>query len=333
MENARLLGELHARTDDLQESLEYQTAISDVLKVISRSAFDLQTVLQTVVTTAVRLCRADSATIYRNEGGEYCWAAGHMLSPEYEEIERAVRIRPGTGTVVGRATMERRTIQILDAWTEPLYEAKDDARVGGVHTMIGVPLLRENAPIGVIGLARRRVEAFSEREIALVTTFADQAVIAIENARLIDELRDRTAELGRSVEELKMLGEVGRAVSSTLDLRSVLSAILSASLGVTMANAGAVFRYSRAERAFHLVEAVGWDEALSRSVSELHVAETESAMGRGDSGTRAGRVARSRRGDGEPVARGDLGRWLSLGADRPAGRRRTRLWGDHSDAA
>ncbi len=279
MENARLLGELHARTDDLQESLEYQTAISDVLKVISRSAFDLQTVLQTVMTTAVRLCRANSATIYRNEGGEYCWAAGHMLSPEYEKIERAVRIRPGTGTVVGRATMEGRTIQILDAWTDPLYEAKDDARLGGVHTMIGVPLLRENAPIGVIGLARQRIEAFSEREIALVTTFADQAVIAIENARLIDELRERTAELGRSVEELKMLSDVGRAVSSTLDLRTVLSTILTSSLGVTWANAGAIFRYVRAERAFRLVEAVGWEEELRQSVGDLCIAEAETAMG------------------------------------------------------
>ncbi len=131
----------------------------------------------------------------------------------------------------------------------------------------------------MIGLARRRIEAFSQREIALVTTFADQAVIAIENARLIEELRDRTADLGRSVEELKMLGKVGQAVSSTLDLKAVLSTILTASLGVTMANAGAVFRYIRAERAFRLVEAAGWDEALSRSVSELHVAETESAMG------------------------------------------------------
>jgi GAF domain-containing protein len=294
MENARLLGELHARTDDLQESLEYQTAISDVLKVISRSTFDLQTVLQTVVTTAVRLCRADSATIYRNEGREYCWAAGHMLSPEYEKIERAVRIRPGTGTVVGRAVLEGRTVQLLDAWNDPLYEAKGDVQVGGVHTMIGVPLLRENAPIGVIGLARRRVEAFTEREIGLVTTFADQAVIAIENARLLNELRERTAELGRSVEELKMLGEVGQAVSSTLDLRSVLSTILTASLGVTWANAGAVFRYSRAERAFRLVEAVGLDDAFAGSVRDLSIAEAETAM----------RAATARR---EPIQLTDLG--------------------------
>ena len=108
----------------------------------------------------------------------------------------------------------------------------------------------------------QRVEPFTDKQIELVTTFADQAVIAIENARLFNELRARTDELGRSVEELKMLGEVGQAVSSTLDLRTVLSTILNASLGVTWANAGAIFRYSRAERAFRLVEAVGWDEAL-----------------------------------------------------------------------
>ena len=279
MENVRLITELRQRTRDLQELLEYQTATSDVLKVISRSALDLETVLQTVVTTAVRLCHADSATIYRNEDGEYRWAAGHMLLPDYEQIERNVRIRPSTGTLVGRAASEGRTVQILDAWTDPLYEAKDDARVGGVHSMIGVPLLREGMPIGVIGLARRRVEAFSEREAQLVTTFADQAVIAIENARLFNELRERTAELGRSVEELKMLSEVGQAVSSTLDLRSVLSTILTSSLGLTWANAGAIFRYVRAERAFRLVEAVGWDEALTRSVRDLRLAESETAMG------------------------------------------------------
>ena len=217
--------------------------------------------------------------IYRNVDSEYLWAAGDSLAPEYERIERNVRIRPGPGTLVGRAALEARTVQILDAPNEPFYEAKDDARIGGVHTMIGVPLLREGVPIGVIGLARQRVEAFSVREIELVTTFADQAVIAIENARLISELRDRTAELGRSVEELKMLGEVGQAVSSTLDLRAVSSKILNASLGVTWANAGAIFRYIRAERAFRLVEAVGWDEALQNSIGDLRVAEAETAMG------------------------------------------------------
>ncbi len=278
MENARLLNDLEARTRDLQSSLEYQTATSDVLKVISRSTLDLDAVLETVVTTAIRLCRADGAVIYRNEGGEYRWAGGHMLVPEYEKLERAVRIRPGAGTVVGRAAMEGRSVQILDAWTDPLYEAKEDARVGGVRTMIGVPLLRENAPIGVIGLARRRIEAFSEGEIQLVTTFADQAVIAIENARLFDELRKRTADLGRSVDELRLLNEVGQAVSSTLDLRAVLSTILGRSVALIGADAGAVFRYSRAERAFRLVEAAGLDDAFALRVRDLRVAEAETVM-------------------------------------------------------
>ncbi|MFZ3377657.1 MAG: GAF domain-containing protein, partial [Chthoniobacterales bacterium] len=236
MENARLITEL-------RESLEYQTATSDVLRVVSRSTFDLDAVLQAVVTTAIRLCRADSAVIYRNDDGEYRWAAGHMLSPEYEEIERNVRILPGTGTVVGRAALEGATVQILDAWTDPLYEAKDDARVGGVHTMIGVPLLREGAPIGVIGLARRRVEAFSEREIQLVTTFADQAVIAIENARLITELRQRTHDLQESLEYQTASSDVLKVISrSGAELGPVLDTLVETAARICRADSGFIFR-------------------------------------------------------------------------------------------
>jgi GAF domain-containing protein len=279
MENARLLNELRQRTSDLQESLEYQTATSDVLKVISQSNFDLGPVLENVIETALRLCRAHMGSIFRLEDGVYRWAVGRGLEPAYQEIEMRTPILAGPGTLVGRAALEGRAVQIADAMADPLYSAKDEASLARARTMLGVPLLREGAPIGVIAMARDRVEPFSEKEVALVTTFADQAVIAIENARLFDELRERTAELGRSVEELKMLGEVGQAVSSTLDLRAVLSTILIASLGVTMASAGAVFRYSRAERAFRLVEVVGWDEALTSSVGEKPIAESESAMG------------------------------------------------------
>ncbi len=145
IENARLLGELRERTRDLEEALEYQTATSDVLRVISGSVFDLEPVLKTVVSTAIRLCRADEAVIYRNIDGEYRWAAGKSLAPEYERIEREVQIRPGTGTLVGRAALDGQTVNILDAWTDPLYEAKDDARIGGVRTMLGVPLLRDGS--------------------------------------------------------------------------------------------------------------------------------------------------------------------------------------------
>ena len=158
---------LQTRTADLQESLEYQTATSDVLKVISGSDFDLEPVFQAVVETAARLCRADQATIYRCQDDEYRWAAGTAMAPDYERIERSFR-PSGTGTLVGRVALARRTVQIVDAWTDPLYEVKDDARVGDIRTMLGVPLMRDGAPIGVIALARQRVEPFTERQIELV---------------------------------------------------------------------------------------------------------------------------------------------------------------------
>ena len=181
MENARLLGELRERTRDLEESLEYQTATSDVLQVISRSTFDLQPVLQTVLDTAVRLCRAGPSEIFRMEGDGYRFAVGHGMTPEYEALERTVVIHPDPGTLVGRTALERRVVHVLDAWTDPMYSQKEEARIGSFHTMLGVPLMREGEVAGVIALSRRLVEPFSEREIQLVTTFADQAVIAIEN--------------------------------------------------------------------------------------------------------------------------------------------------------
>ncbi len=204
IENARLLNELRRRTTDLQEALAYQTAISDVLKVISRSTIDLDAVLDTVVTAAVTLCRAGEAVIFRNHGGEYRWAASHGLLPEYDRIERETRILPGPGTLIGRVALEGRTVVIPDAWSDPLYEAKDAARIGNVRAMVGVPLIREDAVIGAIGLARRSTERYSQREIQLVTTFADQAVIAIENARLLGELRARTDDLTRREAELRV---------------------------------------------------------------------------------------------------------------------------------
>jgi GAF domain-containing protein len=202
IENARLLNEL-------RQSLEQQTATAEVLGVISRSRFELQPVLQSVVDTASRLCRAKVSGIWRLEGGRYRLAAVDYgtLYPAYDETQRQALISPGPGTLVGRAAMNRQVVQIEDAWTDPLYEEKESAKLGGVRSMIGVPLMREGEPIGVLGLARTQVEAFAERDVELVRTFADQAVIAIENARLLNELRERTDQLQAQSKELAELNQ------------------------------------------------------------------------------------------------------------------------------
>ena len=251
-----------------------------MLKVISRSTFDLDPVLTSVVATAAQLCRANYAAIYRYRDGAYRYSVGHGLVADYERIERETPIYAGRGTVVGRAAQERRVVQIVDSLADPEYAAAESATIGNVRTMIGVPLMREGEPIGMIALSRGVVEPFTDKQIELVTTFADQAVIAIENARLFNELRERTDELARSVDELKTLSEVGQAVSSTLDLRAVLSTILTRSVGLTGADAGAIFRYQPGRRA-----PSGWSRRSagtrrsSTRVKACNIAEDETAMG------------------------------------------------------
>ena len=279
MENARLITETRERTRDLQESLEYQTATSDVLKVISQSTFDLEPVLDTLVETAARLCSAEMAFIFRRQGDLYHVAASVGFSPETKALVEANPISPGRGTVAGRTALTASVVHIPDARLDPEYTWGEFIRVAKTPTMLGVPLLREGVPVGVIVLARQRVEPFTDKQIALVSTFADQAVIAIENARLFNELRERTDELARSVEELKALSEVGQAVSSTLDLAAVLSTVLNRSVGLTGSDAGVIFRYSEARHAFRFVEAVGWNAALVAQVRDMRIERNATLMG------------------------------------------------------
>ncbi|MGB6315156.1 MAG: GAF domain-containing protein, partial [Pseudolabrys sp.] len=187
IENTRLLNELRQRTTDLTEALAYQTATSDVLKVISQSGAELGPVLDTLVATAARICLAESGFIFRLQDGLCQMVASFGIPPEYKDFQVRNPIAPGRGTLAGRTVLERRAVHIEDAAADPEYTRIEAVHLGNQRTMVGVPLLRDDALIGVITLARSRVEAFSEKETGLVATFADQAVIAIENARLLSE--------------------------------------------------------------------------------------------------------------------------------------------------
>jgi two-component system, NtrC family, sensor kinase len=187
---------------------------------------------------------------------------------------------PGTGTLVGRVALEGRTVQILDAWTDPLYEVKDEVRVGGVRTLLGVPLLRDGVPIGVIGLGRKRIEPYTERQIALVSTFAEQGVIAIGSVATFQALQERTAELTRSVAELQALEEVLRAVNSSLDLDTVLSTIIGRAAQLSQADEGTIYEYDEAEEIFVPKAAFGMTEERVAALRERRIRLGETNLGR-----------------------------------------------------
>jgi GAF domain-containing protein len=235
IENTRLLSEL-------RESLQQQTATADVLKIISRSTFDLAAVLDTLVNSAARLCEADSASINRQVGEHLRQVAHCGQSPELIQFMQSHPIPAGRGSIVGRTLQEARIIQIADVLSDPEFTFSEAAKIGGVRTMLGVPLLREGTPIGVIVLQRNSVKQFTAKQIELLATFADQAVIAIENVRLFEEVQKRTDELTESLAQQTATSEVLKVISSSPgQLAPVFDSLLSNATRICDARFGAMY--------------------------------------------------------------------------------------------
>ncbi len=273
IENARLLNEL-------RESLQQQTATADVLKVINRSTFDLQAVLDELVESSARLCEADSAAIHRPKGDFYPSVASYGYTRDFEEYMREHPVAPTSGSVLGRAIIEHKTIHVHDVEADPDYVLVERQKVGGYHTVLGVPLLREGMPIGVLILTRETVRPFTDKQIELVETFANQAVIAIENVRLFEAEQQRTRELSESLNQQTATADVLKVISrSTFDLRAVLQTLVESAARFCAANKANIIREK--DGGFYTAESYGYSREFMIYIQKIPIkAERGSASGR-----------------------------------------------------
>jgi GAF domain-containing protein/anti-sigma regulatory factor (Ser/Thr protein kinase) len=277
IENVRLFEAAQQRTRELAESLEQQTATSEVLQVISSSPSDLDPVFDTILAKAARLCEAHFGVLVLYHDGAFRRAAMHNPPPAFAELLKGDPvINAGPQTSIGRVAATKQMVHVLDYTEDAAYKQRDPAAVeiverAGVRTVLAVPMLKEGDLVGAIVIYRREVRPFSDKQIALVTSFASQAVIAIENTRLLNELRQRTNDLGRSVGELRALGEVSQAVNSTLDVETVLSTIVAKAVQLSGTEAGAIYVFDELQREFYLRATFGMEQELIDAFTHQHI--------------------------------------------------------------
>ena len=278
IENARLFEEVQARTHQLTETLEYQTATSEVLSIISRSPTDLQPVVDTIVKTAKRLCSAERAIIWRLRDAKFDLLAHTMVDPGMVKYLAETPIPTGRGSLAGRAVLEGRALHVPDISAHPELGRQEQARAEGLRTLLAVPLLREGEPIGALTLSKKEVQPFTDKQIELVTTFADQAVIAIENTRLFEEVEARTRELSESLEQQTATSEVLGVISSSPgELEPVFQAMLTNAMRLCEAKFGIMFEF--ADGAFRALSTRGVPAAFAEHCREKRVWGPNTGLG------------------------------------------------------
>jgi PAS domain S-box-containing protein len=285
-EQARtLLFELRQRTADLTESLEQQTATSEVLRVVSASPGDMKPVFEAMLANALRICEAKFGHILLYDGERYHASHLHDVPPSYREFwEQNGPIRPGTNTGLARLARTKQVAHIPDLKEDSAYATeREPLRVvtvdhAGARTFLAVPMVKDDQLIGAIVIYRQEVRPFTDEQIALVENFAAQAVIAIENTRLLNELRQRTTDLGSSVGQLRALGEVSQAVNSTLDLETVLSTIVSKAVQLSGTEAGTIYVFDEVRQEFNLRATYGMNEEMIGALANQHIGLDEPSI-------------------------------------------------------